>query len=87
MSSLKEVGMVKGFVLIRLSSGKEKNAIAQIKRVSGVEEVTATFGSWDCVAHIQADDLRNLASLIVSRIREVAGVSNTDTLIEVKIDE
>ncbi|MEW5758766.1 MAG: Lrp/AsnC ligand binding domain-containing protein [Candidatus Omnitrophota bacterium] len=79
--------MVKGLVLIRLSSGKEKNAISQIKRVSGVKDVTATFGSWDCVAHVEAEELRSLASLIVSRIRDIAGVSNTDTLIEVKIDE
>lgn len=74
-----------GLVLVKLDTGREKEAIDMIRRIDGVKSVTGVFGAWDAVATVEAKDLPTLAGLVVSRLRAVLGVANTETLIEVKI--
>jgi DNA-binding Lrp family transcriptional regulator len=77
--------MITGLVLVRLVSGREKQALQEIKKINGVTEVTACFGSWDAIAKVEAEELETIASVVVGKIRLVSGVANTETLIEVKI--
>ena len=77
--------MSTGVVLIKLTPGEEKQALTSIKKISGVKDVTGTFGSWDAVAAVGGKDLETLAQVVVSNIRAIRGVGNTETLIEVKI--
>ena len=77
--------MVSGLVLIRLGVGKEKDALDKLHRIKGVADITGVFGSWDAVAKIEGEDLKSLATLVIDKIRETPGVTNTETLIEVRI--
>ena len=77
--------MTTGLVLVKLVPGKEKQALARIKKINGVKGVTGTFGSWDAIATVAGKNLETLAQVVVGRIRGVNGVKNTETLIEVKI--
>lgn len=72
-------------VLLQLAAGKEKLVISRVARVKGVKKVSGVFGSWDAVAEVQANNIETLAKVICSRIRKIKGVSNTETLIEVKL--
>ncbi len=77
--------MITGLVLVRLVSGRERQALEEIRKISGVTEVTGVFGSWDVIAKVEAEELETIASVVVNKIRLVSGVANTETLIEVKI--
>jgi DNA-binding Lrp family transcriptional regulator len=77
--------MITGLVLIKLLTGKERQAFEEIKKIRGVTEVKGVFGGWDAIAHVEADELETIASVVVNKIRLVSGVANTETLIEVKL--
>ncbi|MFC1521581.1 Lrp/AsnC ligand binding domain-containing protein [Elusimicrobiota bacterium] len=77
--------MVTGLVLVRLSSGKEKQALSQIKRTKGVAHVSAVFGRWDLVLDMETEDLSTLSNVVVGNIRSIPGVLYTETLITTSI--
>lgn len=77
--------MVTGLVLVRLTSGKEKATLQQIKQTKGVAHVSAVFGRWDLVLDMETEDLATLSNTVVSRIRAIPGVLSTETLITTAI--
>ena len=77
--------MVTGLVLVRLSAGKEKQALGQIKATKGVAHVTAVFGRWDLVLDIETDDINSLSNVVVKGIRAIPGVLSTDSLVTTAI--
>ena len=72
---------MKAFVLCKLSPGSEQKTISNIRAVEGVKEVFMTFGGWDVILSAEADTIDKLSNLIVSRVRAVAGVAATETLV------
>jgi DNA-binding Lrp family transcriptional regulator len=77
--------MVTGLVLVRLTSGKEKEALARLKKIKGVAHVSAVFGRWDLVLDLETDDLPTLSSTVVAQIRAIPGVLSTETLVTTAI--
>jgi DNA-binding Lrp family transcriptional regulator len=74
--------MVKGYILIKLVPGFESTVMSQIRATPGVLEVNPVFGHWDTVAIAQAKNLHELSSLIISQIRGIQGVQDTETLVQ-----
>jgi len=68
-----------------LMPGEEKNTISKISKIKGVKKVSGVFGSWDAILEVESKTVEELAHLIVSKIRKLQGVANTETLIEVKL--
>jgi DNA-binding Lrp family transcriptional regulator len=79
--------MVSGLVFMRLLSGHEEAIIEALRQISGVQEVIAVFGRWDLVVSVQAEDIDELASVVVNKIRAIPGTTATETLIAVKLKE
>lgn len=77
--------MITGVVLIRLSAGKEKSALARIKDTKGVSHVSAVYGRWDLICDIEADDLQTMTNVVVNKIRSIPGVTSTETLVTTAI--
>ena len=77
--------MVTGLVLVRLSAGKEKSALSQIKATKGVAHVTAVFGRWDLVLDIETDNIDSLSNVVVKGIRAIPGVMSTESLVTTAI--
>jgi DNA-binding Lrp family transcriptional regulator len=80
----REVAMVAG-VLINTDPAKTKKVYEQLKSLEGVANITAVFGRFDLVVMIRALDLDAGAKLI-AKIREVEGVTATETLIATAVD-
>ena len=74
--------MVKGYLLIKLVPGFEANALSQIRAISGVLDINLVFGHWDALAVAEAKTLFELSRLVVSEIRGIQGVQETDTLVQ-----
>jgi nitrate reductase NapAB chaperone NapD len=71
--------MVAG-VLIRTVPQKSKDVFQKLKNMEGVANIVQVFGRFDLVLMIRALDL-DAAGKLVSKIREVDGVSYSETLI------
>ena len=76
--------MVAG-VLINTDPAKTKQVYEQLKLLEGVANITAVFGWFDLVVMIRALDLDAGAKLI-AKIREVDGVTATETLIATAVE-
>ena len=74
--------MIKGYLLIRLVPGLESSAISQIRATPGVLEVNLVFGRWDLIAIAEAKTLFELSKLVVSEVRGIQGVQDTETLVQ-----
>lgn len=77
--------MITGLVLVRLTAGKEKEALSKIKATKGVAHVTAVFGRWDLVLDIETDDIGTLSNVVVRGIRSIPGVLSTESLVTTAI--
>ncbi|MCG2726324.1 MAG: Lrp/AsnC ligand binding domain-containing protein [Elusimicrobia bacterium] len=77
--------MVTGLVLVKLTSGKEKQALTKLKALKSVVHMSAVFGRWDLVLDMETDDLPKLSNLIVQEIRPIPGVLSTETLVTTSI--
>ncbi len=71
--------MVAG-VLIRTEPQKERQVFDALKKMEGLSYVYMLFGRYDMVALVRALDL-DAAAAIVAKIREVEGVTSTETLV------
>ena len=74
--------MVKGYILAKLVPGFESQALAQIRATPGVLDVNAVFGHWDAIAVAEAKTLNELSRLVISQIRGIQGVQDTETLVQ-----
>lgn len=77
--------MVKGFLLIKLVPGLESDALSQIRRTQGVQEVSLVFGQWDAVAVAEAKTLFELTKMVVGEVRGIQGVQETTTLLQAEL--
>ena len=74
--------MIKGYLLLKLVPGLESDALSHIRALPGVTEVNLVFGQWDAIAITEAKSLFELSRIIVSEIRGIQGVQDTETLIQ-----
>jgi len=65
-----------------LFPGLESSATSQIRATPGVLEVNLVFGRWDLIAMAEAKTFSELSKLIVSEVRGIQGVQDTETLVQ-----
>jgi nitrate reductase NapAB chaperone NapD len=76
--------MVAG-VLINTEPTKTNSVYEQLKNMEGIANITAVFGRFDLVVMIRALDL-DAGSKLISKIRNVDGITATETLIATVMD-
>jgi DNA-binding Lrp family transcriptional regulator len=76
---------MKGYILVKLVPGLEKDALMYIRTIRGVSEVNLLFGQWDVIVVVEAKTLHEMARVVVSEIRGIQGVQDTTTLIEAEM--
>lgn len=72
--------MPTAFVLINTELGSESDVLNDLKKVQGVDEVFAVYGTYDIVAKVKADTMERLKEIVTVRIRKVDNVKATLTL-------
>lgn len=72
--------MVVAYLLALVETGKEHQAAEEILKVQGVKETVITYGTWDLVIKISTDTLNEL-DMIITKVREIPLVQQTETLI------
>ncbi len=70
---------MKAYVLIRAQLMETANVVEMLHRVKGVISADVTFGPYDAVAQVEANDLDSLSRIIIHDIRTLPGVLDTLT--------
>ena len=73
--------MPTAFVLINTELGTEMNVLKDVKKVNGVKEAFAVYGTYDIVVRVRADTMDRLKETVPSHIRKVNYVRATLTLL------
>lgn len=76
---------MKAYVLIKIRAGEVKDVVRQLRKLDGIIEAHMTFGPYDAVAVITAQDISGLGALIASAIQPIPGVEQTLTCIAVDV--
>jgi len=71
-------------VLINTDIGKETEVFEKLKKIPNVREAYITYGTFDIVAKIEANDFKELNNVITREIRNMPGIRSTLTLIGVQ---
>jgi DNA-binding Lrp family transcriptional regulator len=73
--------MASAIVLINAEIGKENDILQDLCKMAEVERALLVYGVYDLVANLQADTMEELEDVITLRIRRIAGIRSTLTLI------
>ncbi len=74
--------MVSAFILIRSDSGAERELLENLEDFDEIAEIDIIYGEWDIIAKIEMEgDVTALKDFVLSKIRPLAGVKHTSTLI------
>jgi DNA-binding Lrp family transcriptional regulator len=76
--------MMKAYVLINVRVGSVPEVVQNLRRLEGILEASMTFGPYDAVATVEADDINKLGHLIAAKIQPIPGVLNTITCLVVE---
>ena len=74
---------MKAYVLITARTGDVTAVVRQLKRVEGVLDAHITFGPYDAVAVVEADDVKKVGGVIHGEIHPIPGVLDTLTCLAV----
>lgn len=72
--------MPTAFVLIGVEAGSELGVIDQLRALNNVKDVYPVYGVYDIVAKIEANSERELKETITYRLRGLAKIKSTQTL-------
>jgi DNA-binding Lrp family transcriptional regulator len=75
---------MKGYVLISVRAGEIREVVRQLLRTEGVVEANMTFGPYDAVAIIKADDVAHLGKIIAQGVQPIPGITHTLTCLAVE---
>jgi DNA-binding Lrp family transcriptional regulator len=70
----------KGFVLINCELGAEDYIIEELKLIPQVKSANVTFGAYDVVAEVQANNSQEFDQTVSQKIRTLSQVVSTMTL-------
>lgn len=76
--------MATAYVLINCDMGSEGSVIDDLKSIPGIKNVNGVFGAYDIIAEVQTLTVDKLRETITMKIRKIAGVRTTLTLMTVE---
>ncbi len=72
--------MSAGYVLVNVEPGSEVEVFKSASSLSFVTDANLLFGDHDIIVKLEADNMGDIARLVVESIRAIPGVLNTKTL-------
>ena len=69
-----------GYVLVNVEPGSEVEVFTAASKLSFVTDSNLLFGDHDLIVKLEAENMGDIARLVVESIRAIPGVLNTKTL-------
>ena len=76
---------MKAYILIKIRAGEVKEVVRQLRKIDHIVEANMTFGPYDAVAVVEAQDIGTIGNLIAASIQPIPGVEQTLTCLAVEI--
>ncbi len=76
--------MPRAYVLINVESGSEDDVFGQLKKMSFVEEAYVSYGVYDLIVRVKANNMTELKDDISHKIRSLGKVRSSLTLIMIE---
>jgi DNA-binding Lrp family transcriptional regulator len=73
--------LIVAYVLAKVEAGKDKEALQEIKKMSGVKQVSSVYGVYDLHVEVAFGTMEELDRFIFDGIRRVGGIKETVTLV------
>lgn len=73
--------MVKAYILIKATVGKEENVLREVLGLSVTEEAHKVFGPYDIVAEVRGRDMETLIEIITEKVRKIDGIEDTQSIL------
>ncbi|HZY41021.1 MAG TPA: Lrp/AsnC ligand binding domain-containing protein [Anaerolineae bacterium] len=74
---------MKAYVLIHTQTSETADVVEMMRKIKGVVAADVTFGPYDAVAQVEAENLNAVGRVIVREIRSLPGVLDTVTCLAV----
>jgi DNA-binding Lrp family transcriptional regulator len=71
------------FLLVETEVGRLDEVLKRLKTIPGVTEVQAVTGPFDLIVKVEAPHINAALDTVIHRIRKVAGIKSTETLVTV----
>jgi DNA-binding Lrp family transcriptional regulator len=71
------------YLLVEIEVGSLEEVVHRLKAVPGVTEVQAVTGPFDLIVKVEAPHINEALDTVVHRIRRIAGIKSTETLVTV----
>ena len=76
--------MAEAYVLINCEIGSEESVIEKLNSIGEVIEVHGTFGAYDILAKVEADNVEIIRETITWKIRKIEKIRSTLTLMGIE---
>ena len=74
---------MKAYILISTRNGEASAVVLQAKRLEGIIEAHITFGPYDVVAVVEANDTKTVGHIVHNEVQPIPGVLDTLTCLAV----
>ncbi len=71
----------KAYILLEAQAGKTDEALAKIKQIQGVKDVSLVTGPYDLILLVESEDLKSLGRIVNEQIQAIPGVTKTITCV------
>ncbi|GAB4580773.1 MAG: Lrp/AsnC ligand binding domain-containing protein [Anaerolineales bacterium] len=76
---------MKAFVLLKIRTGEVPQVLSLLGRVHAVQEAHMTFGPYDAIVVLEAQDVHAIGKIISNEIQPIPGILETLTCLAVDI--
>lgn len=76
---------MKAYILIDIRVGAVAEAVGHLRRIEHVVEAHMTFGPFDAIAVVEAEDTNHLGRILANDIQPVPGITETLTCMTVDL--
>ena len=77
---------MKAYIMLNIRTGEIPQVVGHLRRVTGVLEANMTFGPYDAVAVVQAENIEALGKILSLEIQPIPGVVHTLTCMAVQLN-
>ena len=70
---------MEAYVYLRVQPGKVSSVLTQLAASSGLRRAVAVVGGWDILIQVEGNDMEQIATVILSQIHGIDGVTRTMT--------
>jgi DNA-binding Lrp family transcriptional regulator len=73
--------MAEAYILLQVTPGRERDIVKALEDIPEIKEVNELYGEWDIIIKAAVDKIEDLDALLSERMRKIAGVTLTSTMI------